>query len=152
MLAAVFFGSAIAGAGWAQFLALQGPLHLGLNFHGQARLAILVIVLAQALAVLAALVGTFLGWIAVTQIRRSAGRLYGLGLAVFDGLLFPLLALNGVIIWLANVLADRTAVHLIPVLGRTVFSITLLTLTALACAAATLLISRYVWRAAKQSG
>jgi predicted Ser/Thr protein kinase len=37
---------------------------------------------------------TTLGWIAVAQIRRSAGRLYGLGLAVFDGLLFPLLALD----------------------------------------------------------
>ncbi len=38
---------------------------------------------------------TVLGWIAVSQIRRSAGRVYGLGLAVFDGLLFPLLALDG---------------------------------------------------------
>lgn len=40
---------------------------------------------------------TLLGWIAVSQIRRSAGKLYGMGLAVFDGLLFPLLALNGLI-------------------------------------------------------
>ena len=39
---------------------------------------------------------TILGWIAVTQIRRSAGNLHGLGLAVFDGLLFPLLALDGI--------------------------------------------------------
>jgi len=39
---------------------------------------------------------TILGWIAVTQIRRSTGKLCGLGLAVFDGLLFPLLALDGV--------------------------------------------------------
>ena len=31
------------------------------------------------------------------QIRRSAGRLYGLGLALFDALLFPLLALDGLI-------------------------------------------------------
>ena len=28
---------------------------------------------------------TILGWIAVSQIRRSAGKLYGLWLAVFDG-------------------------------------------------------------------
>jgi len=45
---------------------------------------------------------TLLGWIAVTQIRHSAGRLYGLGLAVFEGLLFPLLALNfsiGCFVW-----------------------------------------------------
>jgi serine/threonine protein kinase len=37
---------------------------------------------------------TILGWVAVSQIRRSAGKLYGLWLAVFDGLLFPLLALD----------------------------------------------------------
>jgi hypothetical protein len=38
---------------------------------------------------------TILGWMAVEQIRRSAGKLYGMGLAVFDGLFFPLLALDG---------------------------------------------------------
>ncbi|MFZ4768529.1 MAG: hypothetical protein ACOYMN_26580, partial [Roseimicrobium sp.] len=42
---------------------------------------------------------TLLGWIAVTQIRRSAGKLYGLGLAVFDAMLFPLLALTGLAAW-----------------------------------------------------
>jgi serine/threonine protein kinase len=40
---------------------------------------------------------TILGWIAVSQIRRSAGKIYGMWLAVFDGLLFPLLALDGLI-------------------------------------------------------
>ena len=40
---------------------------------------------------------TILGWVAAAQIRRSAGRLYGMGLAVFDGLLFPLLVLDGLI-------------------------------------------------------
>ncbi|MDQ3623372.1 MAG: hypothetical protein M3463_12915 [Verrucomicrobiota bacterium] len=42
---------------------------------------------------------TILGLMAVSQIRRSAGRLYGLGLAWFDALLFPLLALDGLIGW-----------------------------------------------------
>jgi hypothetical protein len=46
----------------------------------------------------AALFGTtILGWIAVSQIRGSAGKLRGMWLAVFDGLLFPLLALTGLI-------------------------------------------------------
>ncbi len=40
---------------------------------------------------------TIAGWIAVTQIRRSAGRIYGLWLAVFAGLMFPLLAVDGVV-------------------------------------------------------
>ena len=37
---------------------------------------------------------TILGLVAIAHIRRSAGRLYGMGLAVFDALLFPLLALD----------------------------------------------------------
>ena len=43
---------------------------------------------------------TLLGWTAVSQIRRSGGKLHGLWLAVFDGLLFPLLALNAFVGWL----------------------------------------------------
>jgi serine/threonine protein kinase len=37
---------------------------------------------------------TILGWIAVTQIRRSKERIYGMWLAVFDGLFFPLVLLG----------------------------------------------------------
>jgi len=37
---------------------------------------------------------TLLGSIAISQIRHSRGRLHGLGLAVFDALLFPLLVLD----------------------------------------------------------
>ncbi|MCF7787597.1 MAG: serine/threonine protein kinase [Prosthecobacter sp.] len=40
---------------------------------------------------------TILGWVAVAQIRRSAGRIHGLYLALFDGLLFPLMTLSAVI-------------------------------------------------------
>ncbi len=40
---------------------------------------------------------TILGWVAVSQIRRSAGKLHGLWLAVFDGLLFPVLALDAAV-------------------------------------------------------
>lgn len=40
---------------------------------------------------------TILGWISVTQIRRSAGKLHGMWLAVFDGLFFPLLALDAAV-------------------------------------------------------
>ncbi|HSP43762.1 MAG TPA: serine/threonine-protein kinase, partial [Luteolibacter sp.] len=45
---------------------------------------------------------TILGWISIAGIRRSSGKLYGLGLAVFDGLLFPLLILAGLIGWFWN--------------------------------------------------
>ncbi len=46
------------------------------------------------LEVIVPMLATLLGWIAVALIRRSAGKLCGLGLAVFDGLIFPLLALD----------------------------------------------------------
>jgi len=45
---------------------------------------------------------TILGWIAISQIRHSAGKIYGLGLAFFDGLLFPLLLLDGLLGGLIN--------------------------------------------------
>ncbi len=42
---------------------------------------------------------TLLGWLAVSQIRRPEARVYGMWLAVFEGLLFPLLALDYGIAW-----------------------------------------------------
>ncbi len=58
----------------------------------------------QILSLLAVLLGfaapfgtTILGWMAVKQIRRTAGKFHGLCLAVFDELLFPLLALDALI-------------------------------------------------------
>jgi hypothetical protein len=38
-----------------------------------------------------------LGWIAIAQIRHSSGKLYGLGLAAFDALAFPIVALDAAI-------------------------------------------------------
>jgi predicted Ser/Thr protein kinase len=55
-----------------------------------------------ALTALCALISTILGWVAVSQIRRSARKLHGMWLAVSDGLLFPLLALNGLIAFQAS--------------------------------------------------
>jgi serine/threonine protein kinase len=65
---------------------------------------------AFALAGSAVFGSTILGWIAAAQIRHSAGRLHGLWLAVFNGLLFPLLALDGLIVgafYLGLLLADQ---------------------------------------------
>ena len=50
---------------------------------------------------------TILGLVAIGQIKRSKGRLYGMPLAVFDTLVFPLLSLDAVVLavgglaWLA---------------------------------------------------
>ncbi len=95
-------------ASWGAVLAVLFFVGLAitalLHWAATARLLILspvriILVLSPVwLLLLAAPFGTtILGWTAVSQIRRSAGRLYGLGLAVFDGLLFPLLALDAFI-------------------------------------------------------
>ena len=58
----------------------------------------LVLIFAAAVAGLIALAAPFgttiLGFVAIGHIRRSTGELYGLPLAVFDALLFPLLLLD----------------------------------------------------------
>jgi hypothetical protein len=43
---------------------------------------------------------TVLGLLAIGRIQRSGGRLYGLSLALFDALLFPLLLLDLIIVWI----------------------------------------------------
>jgi tRNA A-37 threonylcarbamoyl transferase component Bud32 len=52
------------------------------------------------------LLSTFLGWLAVVQIRRSAGNARGMWLAVFNGLLLPLLALDVLLVWEAHTIVS----------------------------------------------
>jgi Protein kinase domain/Biopolymer transport protein ExbD/TolR len=101
------------------------------------------LMIALALAGFTAPFGTtLLGWIAVSQIRRSSGRLHGLWLAVFDGLFFPLLALDALLIVLTEVL--RGAMNR---LGDTPFAVFIYGLTAALCITLDFLIVRRVWRA-----
>jgi len=106
-------------------------------------------------ACFAPFITTILGWIAVSQIRRSAGKIYGLWLAVFDGLFFPLLVLDFVIylvashlqgVWImamrnseTNSASEEDLVR--PILAIVVFFI---------CALVDWLIIRRVWRAVNQ--
>ena len=97
-------------------LALQTPVlprPLPQQFLDQGRTIFLIAILSQLFGTICALAGTTLGWIAVSQIRRSAGRLYGMWLAVFDGLLFPLLALDGFILFVGTGLTSfaRSWIH-----------------------------------------
>ena len=104
-----FSRTAIVGACWAAFsifavlflIQLRNPF-LGVPPTSIAALAKLIIVLLLIPSYTAPFGTTILGWVAVSQIRRSAGKLHGLWLAVFDGLLFPLLALDGVFIWVVR--------------------------------------------------
>jgi len=69
------------------------------EFRGVRQSWAALILLPLGLAFLAAPVGaTILGIMAISHIRNSGGRIYGLGLALFDALLYPLLALDGFLI------------------------------------------------------
>ncbi len=89
---------------------------------------------------------TLVGWVAVSQIRRSAGRLYGLGLAVFDGLLFPLLALDGLIAVLFRFLGAGIVLGFGP--PHNALLSTLHVLMVICIVVVDWLIIRGVWRAA----
>ena len=69
-------------------------------------------------AALCLLTATVLGWVAVSQIRRSVEKLHGMWLAVFDGLLLPLLALNGLIAFeTSNIVQSFSAVDTVVALA-----------------------------------
>jgi hypothetical protein len=95
---------------------------------------------------------TILGWLAVGDIRRSRGRIGGLPLALFDGLFFPLVALDvllylgvaNTIQWWAVSMAEGPLRNPPPAVVAFI---------ALAvCAWVDFLIVRRVWRAVRLSG
>jgi len=88
---------------------------------------------------------TVLAWIAVAKIRRSSGRLFGLGLAVFNGLLFPLLALDGAIAWFFYHFGQ--AIHVWPANWNDAQWSQFLLLSTITAAAVDFLLIRRVWRA-----
>ena len=95
------------------------------------------------------LVMTILGWVAVAQIRRSAGKLYGMWLAVLDGLLFPLLALD-FLIWYLCVISTLVFRNGSDVSGRIQFAAGAFVVSIIISALADWLIIRFVWRMANK--
>jgi tRNA A-37 threonylcarbamoyl transferase component Bud32 len=84
---------------------------------------------------------TILGIIALTNIRNSPGRLYGIGLALFDALLFPLILLDILIF-----IITASNITQIP-LGRTYGPIVMYA-GIIACPLLDILIIRWAWRRA----
>lgn len=85
---------AIFGAFWAIFFLVGVPFYLAARQSGYNLSAILGTFwwgFLQITAVSAPLGATLLGWIAMTQIRHSQGRLYGRGLSLFAAIVFPVI-------------------------------------------------------------
>jgi tRNA A-37 threonylcarbamoyl transferase component Bud32 len=95
---------------------------------------------------------TILGLVAISHIRHSVGRLYGMGLALFDALLFPLLLLDAVIVAFCLFLFgifDVIPPVVLPFPG--VFSIVFaVLLAAVLCIVIDFLIVRWAWRKANK--
>ncbi len=113
---AVFSRKAIMGAVWAGIFILGFIPLWGIRMEASENLGPptwekLLTMLIFALGITAPFGATILGWLAVGDIRRSRGRIYGLGLAVFDGLLFPLLALDGLIGFMCYLVANIIVAH-----------------------------------------
>ncbi len=89
---------------------------------------------------------TLCGAIALARIRHSAGRLYGLGLALADALLFPLLLLDAGLFYVTLDLFSRPPFR---ALGGGWGGVGLLVAVAL-CAIVDILIVRWAWRAVKR--
>ncbi len=112
----------------------------GISFFG-------LILFLPAILILGAPVGAMvLGLVAISQIRRSAGRLYGLGLALFDAIVFPLLLLDVAIFVLWGFLLH--AIFGTQISGGPGGIAKLLTLaaTVLMCLVVDFLLVRWAWR------
>jgi hypothetical protein len=94
---------------------------------------------------------TILGYVALSQIRRSAGRIHGLGLALFDALFFPLLVVDSLVFLFLFVAASPIAYWLRgPLPPNTVYGIwaiaAFVAVAGLASVALDFFIVRKAWR------
>ena len=90
---------------------------------------------------------TILGFVAISHIRHSADRLYGMGLALFDALIFTLLALDVAIIACCWFVFRIPVVLPLPGVFRLGFAILL---TCAICIIIDFLIVRWAWRKANK--
>ena len=145
-----FSRAAIVGACWPLFSVLASIYH-SLGF-----LPPWWLLFVYLLGFTAPFGTTILGWVAVSQIRRSAKRLHGMGLAVFDGLLFPLLALNAgtslliyVVIYAVIKPTGQSSGSLVqPIVQPNVLSVLVLTL--IVSLPVDILLARWIWRSVNQ--
>jgi len=90
---------------------------------------------------------TILGFVAISHIRHSAGRLYGMGLALFDALIFTLLALDAAIIACSWLVFRIPVVLPLPGVFRLGFA---LLVAGVICIVIDFFIVRWAWRKANK--
>jgi hypothetical protein len=104
-----------------------------------------VAVVASSVLGIASVLGmTVCGWVAVAQIRRSGGTLYGLSLAVFDGLFFPLLVADAIVC-----LVGTVTIRLVR-FGSAIPLLTLSICVVLVCVGLDFFVIRKVWSICRQ--
>jgi len=152
-----FSRTAIVGACWATLFAITCLLwfhvrSVSAGDSGPPWWMKTLLMFLLALGMTAPFGTTILGAVAVGQIRHSAGKLYGLGLAVFDLLFYPLIILDaligifGAMLFraLARAVGSVPMVREVPVEAwSAIFIIT-------CCIVADFFIIRGMWRAAKR--
>ena len=149
---------AVAGAVWAPFflfvavstvVVVPVRVEAGAEPPGPAWWQIALAVTMLPLGLTAPLGTTICGAVSLAQIRHSAGRLYGLGLAVFDLLLYPLLVLDVAIGFVVFAVMQHIASSSGGEHGQVILLLPMLGITFLICAVVDTLIFWLVWRAAK---
>ncbi len=68
------------------------------------RIVAMVLLVPGVVGLVSPFATTLLGILAISQIRNAKGKLYGLPLAVFDALVYPLLLLDVLLVWLGFLL------------------------------------------------
>lgn len=151
-----FSRTAIVGAAWAPFFLIAIPgfclTHVQVVVEpasppsGPSWVAIVAMVILGALGTTSPFGTTILGLISISQIRQSAGRFYGMALALFDALFYPLLALDVLIYLLFQGIATTLAAHRgQPISANTLAMIGYLSI--LVCVVADVAVAFGAWRA-----
>lgn len=105
----IYSPHALIGASWmlaslvAFFVTLVSLFSLRsgsqvITFPALRVLQFVVMVPSLTLALTGTIATTIFGWIAISNIRRSGTRIQGMRLAIFDALVFPLIAFNGIFV------------------------------------------------------
>lgn len=148
IVGAVWAGEALLAILWLSYLTGE-PVPPWTQTSSVEKLGEIITEASFVLGALAILGTTALGWIARIQIRRAHGGLRGMPLAIFDALLFPLLALDGLLVWLCRTMAGHAVTQANPlIVARGAGSIAWVTVVAIAVGI-DVLICRWVWARSK---